>query len=86
MGTLLLASDIPVLKEVFKDNAVYFDPLDPTSISQAMQRVLKMDPSERSERIAKAQEFAKRYSWAKMAKETLEIYEEAGRDSLRSGK
>ena len=85
-GTLLLASDIPVLKEVFKGNAVYFDPLDPTSISQAMLRVLKMDPSERSERIAKAQEFAKRYSWAKMAKETLEIYEEAGRDSLRSGK
>lgn len=85
-GTLLLASDIPVLKEVFKDNAVYFDPVDPSSIAQAMNRVLEMDFEERKERITRAQEFAKRYSWAKMAKETLNLYEEAGRNSLRSCK
>jgi len=32
VGTLVLASDIPVLKEVYKGNAVYFNPYDYTSI------------------------------------------------------
>lgn len=80
-GTLLLASDIPVFKEVYQDEAIYFDPLDVESISAAMQRVLQMPPSERQERIINAQKFAKRYSWAKMAEETLKIYEDS--NSLR---
>jgi glycosyltransferase involved in cell wall biosynthesis len=85
-GTLLLASAIPVLEEVFEDNAIYFDPLDAPSIASAMQKTLEMNPEERKKRITTAQEFAKRYSWAKMAKQTLEIYETESRNSLRSGK
>lgn len=82
-GTLLLASDIPVFEEVYKTNAVYFNPYDFTSIEKAMQEVLEMDGGARRERIEKAKEFAKRYSWDKMARETLKVYE--GSTNLRQG-
>lgn len=73
-GTLLLASDIQVFKEVYGNHAIYFNPFDFSSIEKAMQNVIEMDPETRKERIEEAKEFSKRYSWAKMAKETLAIY------------
>ena len=75
VGTLVLASDIPVLKEVYKGNAVYFNPYDYTSIEKAMEDALSMEVSIRREKIEKARGFAKRYSWDKMARETLKVYE-----------
>jgi len=75
-GTLVLASDIPVFKEIYKDNAIYFNPLDAISIKETMEKALKMEPGLRFEKIGKAKDFIKRYSWAKMAKETLRVYEE----------
>jgi len=83
-GTLVLASDIPVFKEIYQDNAIYFDPLDILSIEKAMESVLGMDPNLRANKINKAKNFVKRYSWTKMAEETLKIYESCF--SLRSGK
>lgn len=76
-GTLVLASDIPVLQEVYKGNAVYFNPYDYTSIEKAMEDALSMEKSERQERLTKAGKFAKRYSWDKMARETLKVYEDS---------
>ena len=73
-GTLVLASDIPVFKEVYQDNALYFNPTDTESIINIMQEVLEMDTKLRTEKIAKAKDFVKRYSWVKMAEETLKIY------------
>jgi glycosyltransferase involved in cell wall biosynthesis len=75
VGTLVLASDIPVLKEVYKEFASYFNPYDYTSIEEAMENALSMDASARKERVEKAREFAKRYSWDKMARETIKVYE-----------
>lgn len=76
-GTLVLASKIPVFEEVYQDNVIYFDPLDIRSIELAMEQALSMSKNEREEKIGDAKKFAKRYSWAKMAKETLEIYSKA---------
>ena len=76
-GTLVLASDIPVFKEIYMDNAVYFNPTDMNSIKDAMEKVLNMDEGTRGDKIEKAKDFVKRYSWAKMAKETLNIYVES---------
>jgi glycosyltransferase involved in cell wall biosynthesis len=73
-GTLLLASDIPVFKEVYKDNAIYFNSHNSSSIAKVMKDALEMKRTERARRIKKAQEFSKRYSWTKMVKETLEVY------------
>jgi glycosyltransferase involved in cell wall biosynthesis len=74
-GTLVLASDIAVFKEVYKDHAIYFNPYDFSSILGAMWDVLKMDENKRRKKISEALKFVKRYSWVKMAKQTLKVYE-----------
>jgi glycosyltransferase involved in cell wall biosynthesis len=74
-GTFAIISDIPVLKEVYKDSVLYFDPYDVKSIVSVMENMLKMTENERQKKIKYAQKFLKRYSWSKMAKETLKVYE-----------
>lgn len=76
-GTLVLASKIAVLKEVYQDNAIYFNPHEATSIQKAIQESLDINKRHRRERIEKAKKFAKRYSWDKMARETLKVYEDS---------
>lgn len=75
-GTLVLASDIPVFKEIYADNAIYFNPLDFYSIQNSMKMALEMSKDKRDALVVSGQKFAKKYSWVKMAKETLKIYEE----------
>ena len=74
-GTLAVISDIPVLKEVYEDSVLYFDPLDVNSIADALLKVVNIKEDERKIKILKSQQFVKKYSWSKMAKETLKIYE-----------
>jgi glycosyltransferase involved in cell wall biosynthesis len=73
-GTLLLASDIPVFKEIYKDKAMYFDPRQVESIREAMERVLNERGAIREKKIQGAKEILKNYSWENMAKETLNVY------------
>ncbi len=75
-GTLVLASDIPVFREVYDKKCIFFDPTSIESISDSMEKVLKMSESKRLVLIKNAKNFVKRYSWAKMAEETLKLYEE----------
>lgn len=74
-GTLAVVSDIPVLKEVYGDSVFYFGPMDVGSIKTSLENILKISDDERKKKIIKSQEFLKKYSWLKMAKETLKIYE-----------
>ena len=74
-GTLLLASDISVFREIYGDNAIYFDPNNSNSISDAIKKVLEIQPSERLRIITRGQKFIKKYSWEKTAKEALKAYE-----------
>jgi len=76
-GTILLASDIPVFKEVYKDNAIYFNPHDFSAIEKAMRDALDLSLKKRKLIIQKAQKHIKKYSWDKMAKETLAVYKQA---------
>lgn len=73
-GTLVLASDIPVFKEVYKDNALYFNPKVLSSIKKVMVKALKMRVDRRKETISKGKKYVLRFSWSKMAKQTLIIY------------
>jgi glycosyltransferase involved in cell wall biosynthesis len=68
-GTLVLASDIPVFKEIYQDYAFYFDPNSISSIASAMRYSLSVDDKKREEFI--------KYSWEKMATSTFELYKEA---------
>ena len=75
LETLVLASDIPTFHEIYKDHALYFNPHDFSSIQKTMELVLNMDKEKREKTIKEAKEFAKRYSWDKMASQTVKIYE-----------
>jgi glycosyltransferase involved in cell wall biosynthesis len=74
-GTLAVISDIPVLKEVYDDSVIYFDPYNVDSIANSLEKVIRISKKEREEKIQYAQKFLKKYSWQKMAEETLKIYE-----------
>lgn len=73
-GTLLLASNIKVFKEIYEINALYFDQNDPSSIANTMLMAMSISSGDRKNKIESSLEFVKRYSWDKMARETLEIY------------
>lgn len=78
-GTLLLASDIPVFKEVYGNNAIYFNPFDFSSIEKAMEYAIETDSDKRKTIISDSQNFIKKYSWRTMAKQTLEVYNSAAK-------
>lgn len=80
---LVLASDIPSLKEVCRDSAIYFDPYVSADIRNAMEMVLLSEKDRFKKNIQKGEERAKTFSFEKMAKETLRIYENS--ISLRQG-
>ncbi len=80
-GTLVLASDIPTFREVYADNAFYFDPKDPLNVAKTMHTVVKLTKKNREANIKKAGKFITRYSWNKMAKKTLAIYHETAKKS-----
>lgn len=75
---LVLASDIPVYKEIYGDAALYFDPRSEKSIHATIRSVLR-DRKNVTPYIERGLEQIKRYSWEKMAKETIQIYESCAR-------
>lgn len=74
MGTILLASNIPVFREIYDTHAFYFNPQDVSSISATMYSVLNMKSDDKYKYLSTAQEYIKKYSWKEMAKETLDVY------------
>ena len=71
---LVLSSDIPVFKEICKDAAVYFNPTSVQDIAEKMTEVYK-EQSKFTKNKKIGLELSKNFSWGKMAKETLGIYE-----------
>ena len=75
-GSLVLASDIPALKEVCGETAVYFDPYNVEEMEDKMSHVLtRDDKGQYQRRIREGKERAKMFSWKKMAEQTLKVYE-----------
>lgn len=72
----VVCSDIPVLREVCGDNALYFDPNNVFDIAKKIDEVLK-DKKLRENLAKEGLERAKQFSWRKMAAQTLRVYEEA---------
>lgn len=75
-GTPVIASDIPVLREVAGDAALLVDPRDTDAIADAMKR-LHSDPALRAELSALGVARAQAFSWDASAARTLAIYREA---------
>lgn len=73
-GTIVLSSNIPVFKEIYKDASMYFEPKDVDSMTKMMKKVIQMKKEERLKKIKKSQKLLKQYSWENMARETANLY------------
>lgn len=74
-GTISIVSDVDVFGEVYSNRAISVDPYSVDSITDGLKKVAKMTKTERKKFINKAQSFISKYSWDKMANETLKVYE-----------
>lgn len=74
-GVAVVASNVTSIPEVVKDAAVLFNPLDVNDMANVIYKVLS-DGAVRGDLIEKGLKRAEEFSWEKMAKETLGIYNE----------
>lgn len=74
-GTPVLASDIPVSKEILGDSALFFDPQNAQSLSGALQKVLTQE-SDRQALGEKGYLNSQNYRWKKAAQETEHLYQQ----------
>lgn len=74
-GAPVVTSNATCIPEVLGNAAKYFDPLSVDDIASKIDDVLSNDKL-RDELIKKGHEQVKKYSWDKMATQTLEIYNE----------
>ena len=70
----VVCSNIPTLKEIYQDAVLYFDPQDSQDIADKIEKILK-DATTRTDLVEKGRQQVKKYSWQKMARETLDVYE-----------
>lgn len=74
-GTPVVCNDIPVLREVGGDAALYASISDRNAFAVALLSVLQ-DPTARNTMIRRGHERARAFSWTRTARETLDIYRE----------
>jgi glycosyltransferase involved in cell wall biosynthesis len=75
-GCPLVSSNASVLPEVYGPGAHYCNPLDPQDIADKILEVLD-DPKLQKQLIAAGYKQVKKYSWPKMAAQTLAVYEQS---------
>jgi glycosyltransferase involved in cell wall biosynthesis len=75
-GAPVVSSDATCLPEVYGNAAHYFDPLDTQAMADAINEVLT-DGKLRRKLIARGHKQADKYSWQRMAEQTLEVYNQA---------
>jgi len=78
-GIPVVCSDIPVLREILGSAAIFFDPYNSFDMAEKIFKVLK-DEKLRKNLIVKGFEQIKKYSWQKMAYQTLKIYQDVLRE------
>jgi len=76
-GLPVLASDIPVFREVYRNGALYFNPFSVDDLVEKIKKIIE-DRSLRESLGLKAKKLVYLYSWEKMAKKTIKIYRDIG--------
>lgn len=72
-GVPVISSNVSCMPEILGDAAFYFDPYDISDISKGINKIMADKGLQKSLR-SKGLKQVKRYSWEKMARETLLIY------------
>ncbi len=71
LNTPVIASDIPIFREIYGNAAQYFNPHSVESFIAALQKIEKQSPTSFQK---KAAEVSAQYSWKRMAKITNTVY------------
>jgi glycosyltransferase involved in cell wall biosynthesis len=71
---LVLASDIPSLREICQEAAIYFNPTDVNDVVKHLQMIVDK-PELKNKLTEKGFTRGLNFSWEKSAKETLKVYE-----------
>ena len=80
-GCPVIASNIPVFKEVYGSAALFFDPRDPKELAKKIQSITNDEnltgwqSGLKMELRKKGLKQVKKYSWKKMAQQTFRVYE-----------
>jgi glycosyltransferase involved in cell wall biosynthesis len=74
-GTPVLSSNASCLPEVYAGAATYFNPHRPQAIADQILKVTNLKPSQRKTLISRGLKHSKQFSWAKLAEQTLDIYQ-----------
>lgn len=74
-GAPVVSSNATCLPEVYGDAAHYFDPLDVEDMAKAINDVLTKDKL-RAELVKRGTKQVSKYSWERMARQTLDVYNE----------
>lgn len=77
-GAPVACADIPALRELAHDAAVYFDPREPAAMARVIAEALE-DPAGRQARRERGLQRAQAYTWERAAARTLAIYAAAAR-------
>ena len=75
-GIPVISSNATCLPEIYERAAYYFNPEDTSDIAEAIEQVLS-DEKLRTRLIKSGFKQIKKYSWKKMARQTLDIYKKA---------
>jgi len=82
-GVPVVSSNRSCLPEVLGEGALYFDPESAEQMAEVIERGLE-DGGVRAELKQKGREEVRKYSWEKLAKKTLGIYNDVVKDVMRS--
>src|SRR5207244_1385557 len=83
-GVPVLCGDIPVLREVAGDAALFADPTDEAALSVALRDIAK-DADLRARLIERGRERAAAFGWRRAAERTLAVYRRVLRLRRRRG-
>lgn len=75
-GAPVASSNATCLPEIYGDAALYFDPLSVDDIAAVTERLIT-NPELREEQIQKGNAQLEKYSWKRMAEQTLAVYKKA---------
>lgn len=79
-GAPVISSNATCLPEIYGDAAHYFDPRDVSDMTKAINKVLT-NPELRKDLVAAGKKQVAKYSWQRMAEQTLAVYKSALHES-----
>jgi glycosyltransferase involved in cell wall biosynthesis len=75
-GAPVIASDIPTFREIARDTALYFPPLDAKALAAQVDAV-RADPAATQGRVARARERTRDFTWERSVNGLCTLFERA---------